>query len=143
MSENMLFCIGEGSHESKGSGFQKHNQIFNTDVSEDEFNKVKKSLNIKNFKLPVAKWIDKKDIENPTKEQSQMGGYLKKISYEDAWKELWATFSSDDKAFFRNLPHFNAKIFKDITGIEIADASLSGKKVRVELDGKSYTATID
>ena len=36
------------------------------------------------------------------------------------------------------------KIFKGITGLDVeAQKSLSGKKVRVELDGVSYSATID
>ena len=44
------------------------------------------------------------------------------------------------------LPNFDADIFLEITGVDVRESvasSLSGKKVTVTLDGKSYSATID
>ena len=115
----MIFCLGEGNFERKGKGYQKNLQIFNVSVSEEIFNKTRDLLIDKNFKLPITKWIDIKDIKDPTTLQSQSGGYLKTLRYEEAWKELWNELSDSNKSFFKELPNFDAKIFKEITGIDI------------------------
>lgn len=138
----MIFCLGEGAEEPKGNGYQKNLQIFNTPVSEEEYEKTKSALNVKNFKLPVARWIDIKEIEKPTTIQKQLGGYLKVLDYKDAWKEMWDGLSNLDKNFFLNLPHFNGEIFEKITGIKPEVKILSGKEVEVKLDGITYTAVI-
>lgn len=142
MSEKMIFCLGEGKYESKGAGYQKNLQIFNKDVTEEEYQSAKSSLNVKNFKLPIAKWIDAKEIEKPTTTQKQLGGYLKVLSYQDAWKEMWNGLSSEDKNFFKKFKNFDAEIFEKITSIKVSDESLSGKTVKVEIDGKKYEAII-
>lgn len=139
----MIFCIGEGKYKSKGAGYQNNLQIFNKDVTEDEYSKAKSTLNVKNFKLPTAVWVDIKDIESPTTTQKQLGGYLKTLSYKDAWKEMWSKLSKDDKNFFKEFKNFDATIFKQITGIKVDDEiNLSGKEVSVEIDGKKFTAII-
>jgi hypothetical protein len=143
MSEKMIFCLGEGRYVSSGAGYQKNLQIFNVSVTEDEYKKTKLALDVKSFKLPVAKWIDIKDIVSPTKEQKELGGYLKTLSYKDAWKDMWNGLSTDDKKFFGTLPHFSADIFEKITGIKYEiEKSLKGKTVKVEIDGESYSAII-
>jgi len=74
---------------------------------------------------------------------SQMGGYLKTLSYQDAWAEAWPKASKEFKAWVLGLPNFNQEIFTSITGIkDIQNKSLSGKTVKVELDGVSYEAVI-
>lgn len=139
----MIFCFGEDKWASQGHGYQKNLEIFNVGVTEDEYQKVKNSLDVKDFKLPIAKWIDIKEINNPTTAQKQMRGYLKELNYKDAWKEMWAGLLSEDKRFFLTLPHFNAKIFEEITGIKPEiEPSLSGKEVEVKLDGRTYKAII-
>ena len=123
MSEEMIFCLGEGKYESQGAGYQKNLQIFNTPITQNEYNTIKSSLCVKDFKLPLAKWIDKKDMSDEEKKNhtsySETGGYLKVLSYENAWKELWEGLSKDNKNFFLTLPHFSAEIFEKITGIKI------------------------
>lgn len=138
----MIFCLGEGRFVSSGAGYQKNLQVFNVSVTENEYNKVKSSLDVKNFKLPIAKWVDIKEIKSPITTQKQLGGYLKTLSYKDAWKEMWAGLSSEDKEFFKNIPHFNADIFEKITSIKIEDNSLSGQEVEVKVGGKTYKAVI-
>ncbi len=144
MSENMLFCLGDSKYESSGEGYQKNYRIFNKDVSKDEFEKIQGSLSIT---ITPTKWIDKKDM---TKEEqknvsgwSEMGGYLKTFSYEEAWKNFWDTASQSEKNQILDIKYFDAEIFKGITGLDIKETSLKGKKVEVKLDGKTYTATID
>ena len=143
MSEKMIFCVGEGQYESKGIGYQKNLMMFNEKVTEKEYQDTVDAFGVKKFVLSIAKWIDIKEVKSPTKEQTQMGGYLKTLNYEEAWQEMWAEMKTEDKNFFKNLPHFNADIFKEITGIEITDEpNLSGTEVSVTIAGKTYSAII-
>ena len=116
----MIFCIGEGKYESKGIGYQKNDHIFNVKVSEEEFKKAKDSQ--PSFKLPIAVWKKKEKMIDDEKEKasgwSEMGGYLKTLSYKDAWKNGWPTASKEFKDWVKNLPNFNAEIFEQITGIK-------------------------
>lgn len=143
MSERMLFCFGDGKYESKGEGYQKNNRIFNTDVNTDVFDTAMGARPA--FKLPVATWVDKKDMTDDEKDNNssykQTGGYLKRLSYKDAWAEGWTTASTEFKDWVKNLPHFNADIFEKITGLKIGD-SLVGQEAMVEIGGKKYKAVI-
>ena len=142
----MIFCLGEGRGVSSGIGYQKNLHIFNKPVSEEEYRKVKNALDIKNFKLPIAKWIETKDMTKEEKSNwtlhEQTGGFLKTLSYKNAWAEMWANLSQEDKDFFKGIINFDAEIFEKITGIKIEENSLSGKEIEVKLDGKVYKAVI-
>ena len=91
MSEYMLFCLGYGKYESKGEGYQKNFRIFNKDVERKEWETIKNSL--PTIKISMLTWIDKKDMSADEKENytvyKKIGGYLKRISYEEAWKFWW------------------------------------------------------
>jgi hypothetical protein len=119
MSENMLFCLGDGKYTSSGEGYQKNNRIFNKDVSEEVFNKACNSQ--PKFTLPTATWIKKEDMtkDEMTTTRSQIGGYLKVLSYQEAWAEGWKTASKEFKAWVLGLPNFDKTIFKSITGLDI------------------------
>ena len=141
----MIFCLGEGKYRTKGIGYQKNLMMFNKPITEEEYNTQIKYLRAKDFKLPVAKWIEYKDLakEDQTSTAKQLGGLLKTLSYKDAWKQMWSELSQADRNFFTTLLNFDATIFEDITGIKIQDeVSLKGKTVKVELDGKTYSAII-
>lgn len=71
------------------------------------------------------------------------GGYLKSFEYKEMWAIFWRKTDEENKKKFLNLPNFDAKIFEEVTGINVDTKTLLGKKVKVELDGQSYTATID
>jgi len=115
----MIFCLGEGRYVSKGIGYQQNLMIFNKKVSEEVYKASKNILDIKNFKLPIAKWIELKDMtkDEEIETRRQMGGYLKTLSYKDSWKEMWSGLSKEDKEVFSNLPNFDNEIFEKITGI--------------------------
>lgn len=121
MSERMLFCLGEGKYETKGIGYQKNYHIFNKPVSVEDYNKA--MSNKPSFILPVAIWIYKEkmtDLEKKNKTNcSELGGYLKVLSQEDAWKEGWANASKEFKDWVLGLPNFSAEIFNGITGLDI------------------------
>ena len=121
MSEKMIFCLGEGRCESKGIGYQKNLMMFNKPITQEEYDTQIKYLNAKNFKLPIAKWVEYKDLDKDeqTATTKQLGGLLKTLSYEDAWKKMWSEMKQENRNFFRTLLNFDADIFEKITGIKI------------------------
>lgn len=139
MSERMLFCLGEGRLNSKGAGYQKNNQIFNTQVTESEWNEARNSL--PEIKIAITKWVDKKDMTKDEKNDNpiykETGGYLKRYGYKEAWTNWWEQASEKDRQAILDLPHFNAEIFTDITGIE----NLATRKQTVNIGGKDYEVT--
>ena len=141
----MLFCLGEGLAESKGTGYQKSYQIFNQQVDKDEWNKVKGGL--PDIKLPLNVWVDKKDMTDDEKNNDsvykEIGGFLRTLTYKDAWKKWWSEAKKSDKEDITGLKYFKSDIFKSITGIEVKDElDLSGEEVEVTIKGKKYTAVI-
>ena len=116
----MIFCLGEGKYASSGIGYQQNLMIFNKKVSEEVYKTTKNILEVKNFKLPIAKWVELKDMakDEETETRRQMGGYLKTLSYQNAWEEMWSGLSKEDKEVFGNLPNFNSEIFEKITSIK-------------------------
>lgn len=146
MSENMIFCLGEGQYESKGIGYQQNNMVFNKKVTPEEFIEIKNSL--PKIELAVSSWVDKKNMTDEEKEDvsgwSEMSEYLKTLSYEQAWAKWWSEAKSEDKEKILNIPGFDSKIFTAITGItDFKSKSLKGKKVKVTFDNVEYSATID
>jgi len=94
--------------------------------------------------LKITTWVDIKELPEAEKNEDaiQRGGMLKTLSYKEAWAEYWGRASEEDKKWFMNLPNFDPQIFEEITGIQVIAESLSGKTVKVEIDGKSYEAVI-
>lgn len=142
----MIFCLGEGRFREEGIGYQKNYHVFNKPVSKEEYEKVENALIVKNFKLPIAKWVETKDMTKEEKDiwssHKQTGGFLKNLSYKDAWAEMWAGLSLEDRNFFKNITNFDAAIFEGITGIKFEDDSLKGQEVEVKVAGKGYKAII-
>ena len=72
--------------------------------------------------LNVTKWIlwnnmtDAEKKENPKAFVTE--GYIKVFDYKEAWANLWETLEDKQKDLFKNLPNFNSKVFKNITGIK-------------------------
>lgn len=117
----MLFCIGDGKYESKGDGYQKNNRVFNIEVSPEEFSKIYSS--VPKIKLPITKWIEEENMtiteNNNNENYKSLGGYLKTLSYKDAWSVAWEEMNQETKDKFLSIPHFNKDIFEKITGIKI------------------------
>jgi hypothetical protein len=140
---------GNYNSGDRNSGWFNTNEpkmrMFNrdTDMTYSEFNE-KFSLVYPDLK--TCSWVDKEDMTDQekgvTKNWENMGGYLKTLSYKEAWAEYWQRATKEEKDFFLNLPNFSADIFKEITGIDTTEVSLKGKEVEVKLDGKTYKAII-
>lgn len=118
------FCSGNYNSGNFNSGFfntdEPRVRAFNRDtgMTRDEF----KSL-VPGIRLSQIKWVvlggmtDEEKYENPSCKTT--GGFLRSISYKDAWRDWWKGASTDDRLKIKNLPNFNAEIFEEITGVDV------------------------
>ena len=60
---------------------------------------------------------DKEKIDN--KNAFVTEGYLKTLSYKEAWAEAYKSASKEDIALLKALPNWDAKVFEEITGLKI------------------------
>jgi hypothetical protein len=70
-----------------------------------------------NIWVPSCMMSEKEKKDNPKHETIE--GYLKTISLQDAWSNLWNNLSKENKKVFTDLPNFCPKKFKEITGIDV------------------------
>ena len=47
------------------------------------------------------------------------GGYLKVLTYKEAWKKAWDGAAEEDKDLLYALPNFDKEVFKEISGIDV------------------------
>ena len=113
LSERMIFCDGDGKYVSNGQGYQKNNMVFNTQVTREEFDTIRSAL-------------PKIELKN-----------LNTLLYEESWALAWSETSQEDKDKIMSIPHFNAEIFKGITGIDIAKK----EPETIKIGGKEYIVT--
>jgi hypothetical protein len=73
--------------------------------------------------FPLNKWVKKEDMTKQEEIDNEdfytMGGYLKTYDYKDAFRKAWDDASDEDKELLFALPNFDAKIFKEISGIDV------------------------
>ena len=83
--------------------------------------KAKELLNTISYN--ALKWICSDDMTDEEKEQhpeyETTGGYLKKRDKSECNQLWWGSLSDPEKNVIKSLPNFDAKIFKEITGIDI------------------------
>jgi hypothetical protein len=71
----------------------------------------------------LTKWIqfcnmtEEEKKNNPQTEVT--GGYLKTLDYKEAWKKAYDNASKKDIVLLKALPNFDAKVFEEITGINV------------------------
>ena len=74
-------------------------------------------------RIKLSEWVNTDDMTEEEKQQhpeyETMGGYLKTYTYKQAWTNLWEKLNKDDKQAIKDLPNFDKKVFKEITGITI------------------------
>ena len=68
----------------------------------------------------LTEWIEYTEEEKKESIIRQaIGGYLKKYSYKEACQNWWDSYSDEEKEYLaENIPNFDRKIFKEITGID-------------------------
>lgn len=47
------------------------------------------------------------------------GGYLKTVDFKTDCKMMWERLSEDEKQAVKEIPNFDAEVFKEITGIDV------------------------
>ena len=68
----------------------------------------------------LTEWIPYTEEEKKADPEKEMiGGYLKEYTMKEAWANWWGEMSEEAKKIVQDIPNFDAKIFKEITGIEV------------------------
>lgn len=123
------YCSGNGNSGDANSGnfnsgFFNTNEprvrAFNrdTEFTRKEFERLMPRVRLSQIKWVVlGKMTDEEKAENPSCKTT--GGFLRRISYKDAWRDWWKSASADDRLKIKNLPNFDATIFEEITGIDV------------------------
>ena len=57
--------------------------------------------------------------------RQSIGGKLISYTYEEACANWWKLLSNEAKETIQNIPNFDAKIFKEITGIDVKKKNTS------------------
>ena len=88
--------------------------------------------------IPLNCWIYSEDMTAEEKHDNEgweeRGGYLKTLSFKQACCIWWAE-NPDRHQDFLSLPHFNAEMFKEITGIDVEKKTeLSDDELIAELE---------
>ena len=68
----------------------------------------------------LTEWVYYTESEksaDPEKERT--GGYLRVKTTKEAWADWWSHLSEDAKETIKQIPNFDADIFRDITGIKL------------------------
>jgi len=72
--------------------------------------------------LTMTEWVWWNDMTDKEKSYNPKAyvcdGYVKVLTYHQAWKNLWEKLSEERKDSFKTLPNFDTAIFKEVTGID-------------------------
>ena len=96
--------------------------IFNnpTDMSRDDFNNLL-AVRAMRWKYENNWWIYSENMTDEEKanhpEHETTGGYLKTVDFKTACGLMWGDMTDEEKAAVKDIPNFDAEVFKEITGI--------------------------
>ena len=95
--------------------------VFNKECSREIWNKAIKPdfmyINVLNKFIYTCDMTDEEKENNPDYET--LGGYLRKMTYKEAWKHSWNNANKENRKLVLKLPNFDNEIFKEITGIDV------------------------
>ena len=95
--------------------------VFNKECSREIWNKAIKPdfmyFNVLNKFIYTCDMTDEEKENNPDHET--LGGYLRKMTYKEAWKYSWNNADKENRKLVLKLPNFDNEIFKEITGIDV------------------------
>jgi hypothetical protein len=81
------------------------------------------SVQLLNSHLESHIWIYANSMSDAEKEANPnwetRDGYLKAIDLKEAWANMWGNLTDTSKQVFIDLPNFDSKKFKEITGIDV------------------------
>ena len=113
MTEYNYFCWSK-KYNDDNSFQQKRYRVFNVEVGEEEYNKVKKIYHKLEFD------------ENESYE----------IRFQTAFKKMWNKLTKEQQQEYLDIPHFNWGGFIYITGIT---PDMVNSEKMINLDGKKYS----
>lgn len=100
----------------------KHGPIrmFNKEISMEEFRSIKLP---KFLYFDTVIWVprskaSKEEKSKHAEEIRTLGGFNKELSYKEAFRLAWDNASKEEHKELLNLPNWNNKIFKEISGID-------------------------
>ena len=142
---------GYGNSGDWNSG-DSHNGCFNTDNAKQAyyFNTL---CNVEDwdsatkpnwlYKPSLTTWVDEADMTDVEKVDNAdfrtTGGYLRKNDMHVEWQEAMEGATAEEIQQVRDLPQFDADVFKEITGLDLTtpkQETCAGKVV--EIDGVKY-----
>ena len=86
----------------------------------------------------LNKWITEEKMTTEEKKTEPgfhvRGGYLKTFTWEEAWANYWRDSDQEEEDKVLKLPNFDAAIFKEITGINVAVP-----EEKITIDGKKFS----
>jgi len=97
-------------------------RIFNidTEMTVSDFYNSKYHRAINSSSVDLTEWIYYTEEEMKCDiEKQNIGGYLKSYTFFEACAKWWGNMSKSNKEVVQSIPNFDAKIFKEITGIEV------------------------
>jgi len=103
----MIFCLGDGSGVSSGSGYHKSFKAWNTEVSESRYREIV--------------W----EVENILDDSN--------VDARENWSSEWKKVRSSQWAKIAKIPEFDLQITKEITGlseIDVAENNEAKKKAK-------------
>ena len=75
------------------------------------------------FYFECTAFVDTYEMTDAEKQQhpeyETIGGYLKTLSYKEAWQESYRKASKEDREKVKKLPNFDADVFFEITGVRV------------------------
>lgn len=93
------------------------------------------------FYFENNEWVESKYMTTQEKEDNPehetTGGFLRVKEYKQAWREAWDKANDEDRRKCLNLPNWDNKIFKEITGIDV-EKELSASKETIKIGGHKY-----
>ena len=95
--------------------------VFNEECSRKEWDNTEKPNFIRFEGLTKFIWSDDMTDEEKIKhpEHECLGGYLRKMTYKEAFKYSWENADKEDRKLVLELPNFDNEIFKEISGIDV------------------------
>ena len=109
----MIFCLGEGKYESKGSGYQKNHRAWNKDISDKRYEEI-----LVEVEEILKDW--KPEWKGSTR------------------KEEWLKVRASQWEKLAKIPEFDLEVTKGITGL--SEIPVHSEKT-VEIEGKHFTVT--
>lgn len=71
----------------------------------------------------LTEWVSFRDMSDEEKARYPKAyicdGYLKTYSYKEAWQKAYSNATKEDIELLKALPNFDAKVFFEISGINI------------------------